>query len=54
MTGRILLALAAFVALVAFLGVFIVRVPRVDLTIVILLAIALVTYDLWTELRQHQ
>lgn len=54
MTGKHVFALAAFTVLVVFLGVFVVRVPRVDLAIVILVTIALVSYDLWTELRQRR
>lgn len=54
MTGKHVFALAAFAVLIAFLGVFVVRVPRIDLTIVVVVTIVLVTYDLWTELRQRR
>jgi hypothetical protein len=39
--------LAAFAALVGFLGVLVVWVPRIDLTGVILLTLVLAGYDLF-------
>jgi len=44
------LAVFAFAVLVAYLGVVAVRVPRLDLQIVIGITILLVVYDLWTEI----
>lgn len=49
-----LFALLAFAVLAAYLGVFAFRVPRPDLVIVIAISIALVIYDLWTELRPER
>lgn len=46
MTDQVLRA-AAFAALVAFLGVLVYWVPRVDLAAVILLTLALAAYDLF-------
>ncbi len=46
MTDQLMRA-AAFAALVGFLGVLVVWVPRVDLTAVILVTLALAGYDLF-------
>lgn len=43
-------ALFAFAWLLAFLGVYVVRVSRIDLHIVIGLTVLLVAYDLWTQI----
>jgi hypothetical protein len=45
-----LLALLAFAALAAFLWIVVAKVARVDLTVVVLLCMVLVIYDLWTQL----
>jgi hypothetical protein len=42
-----LMRLAAFAALVAFLGILVYWVPRIDLTAVILVTLALAAYDLF-------
>ena len=42
-----LMRLTAFAALAAFLGVLVYWVPRIDLTAVILLTLALAGYDLF-------
>lgn len=44
-----LLAGLALVVFVAFLGVLALRVPHLDLQIVIGVTILLVLYDMWTE-----
>jgi len=45
-----LLAGIAVIALLGFYGVMIWFVPRLDLTLAILIGVALVAYDLWTQL----
>jgi hypothetical protein len=42
-----LMRLAAFAALVGFLGILVYWVPRIDLTAVILSTLALAAYDLF-------
>ena len=42
-----LMRLAAFAALAAFLGILVYWVPRIDLTAVILVTLALAAYDLF-------
>ena len=42
-----LMRLAAFAALVGFLGILVYWVPRIDLTAVILVTLALAAYDLF-------
>ena len=49
LTSR-LLALVAFAALLVFFGVVLVKVPRIDLSVAILIGLGLVAYDLWTQL----
>lgn len=49
-----LLALFAFAVFVIYLGVLAVRVPRLDLQIVIGLSILLAAYDLWTEVGKKK
>jgi hypothetical protein len=44
------LALAAFAAFLIFFGVVLVKVPRIDLSVAILIGLALAGYDLWTQL----
>ena len=46
MTDQLMRA-AAFAALVGFLGILVYWVPRIDLTAVILLTVALGAYDLF-------
>jgi hypothetical protein len=53
MTDRILVT-AAFLLLVAFLGVFLWRVPRVDLTIVFLITLVMAGYDLFFYSRNDR
>jgi len=48
-TSRIL-ALIAFAAFMVFLGVVLWKVPRLDLSVAILIGVGLVSYDLWTQL----
>lgn len=45
-----LLALLAFACFLAYLSVFLIRVRRVDIYIVIGLTLLLVGYDLWKQL----
>lgn len=45
------LAFAVFVGFVAIVGF---KVARIDLTIVILLTVALVAYDCWTQLFRRR
>jgi hypothetical protein len=45
-TNRIL-AFIAFITFIAFFGVVVWKVPRVDLTIVVLIGVGLAAYDLW-------
>jgi len=49
-----LLALFAFLACVAFYAAFIIKVPRLDLTIVIAIGLVLVVCDLWTQLVRRR
>ena len=49
-----LLALFAFAVFVAYLAVVVIRVPRLDLHIVIGLTVLLVVYDLWTEIGKKR
>lgn len=49
-----LLALFAFAVFVAYLGVVAVRVPRLDLHIVLGLTVLLAVYDLWTEIGRRK
>jgi len=44
------IALLAFVTLVAFLAVFVRFVPEIDLIIVLLIGVALVAFDLFGDL----
>ena len=44
------LALLAAAALIVFFGVVLWKVPRLDLSAAIVLGLALVAYDLWTQL----
>lgn len=48
------LALLAFAVFVIYLGVLAVRVPRLDLQIVIGLTVLLAAYDLWTEIGKKK
>jgi hypothetical protein len=49
-----LMRLAAFTALVAFLGILVYWVPRIDLTAVILVTLALAGYDLFLSGNAHR
>ncbi len=49
-----LLALLAFAVFVVYLGVLAVRVPRLDLQIVVAVAILMAAYDLWTEIGKKK
>lgn len=54
MTRKRLFALLAFLCLAAFFGIMLFRVPRLDLAGAILIGIALVGYDLWSELKPRR
>jgi len=54
MTRTRLFALLAFLCLAAFLGIVLLRVPRVDLAGAISIGIALVGYDLWSQLKPRR
>ena len=45
-----ILALIAFGCLLAFLGVMIYRVPRLDLALALVVTLALVAFDLWQQI----
>ncbi|WP_183097041.1 hypothetical protein [Mesorhizobium sp. YM1C-6-2] len=51
MTRKRIFALLAFLCLAAFFGIMLYRVPRLDLAGAILIGIALVGYDLWSQLK---
>jgi hypothetical protein len=53
MTDRILVT-AAFMLLLGFLGVFLWKVPRVDLTIVFLVTVIMAGYDLFFYSRNDR
>lgn len=44
------LALLAFAAFLVFLGVVLWKVPRIDLSVAILIGLGLAARDLWTQL----
>jgi len=44
------LALLAFAVLLAYLAVYLVRVPRLDLAVVVTATVLLVAWDLWTQI----
>ena len=50
MTRKRLFALLAFLSLLAFLGVILWFVPRLDLAGAFLIGVLLVVYDLWAQL----
>jgi hypothetical protein len=54
MTRRRIFALLAFLCLAAFFGIMLYRVPRLDLAGAILIGIALVGYDLWSQLKPRR
>jgi hypothetical protein len=54
MTIRRLCGLLAFLSLIAFFGVIMAFVPRLDLAGAVLLGVVLAGYDLWTQLRPRQ
>jgi hypothetical protein len=45
-----LFAVLALASLLAFFAVIMIFVPRIDLSIVLLSCLALMVYDLWTQL----
>ena len=47
------LSTLALLCVIAFLGVFLYRVPRLDLGSVLVLTILMATYDLWREVWRH-
>jgi hypothetical protein len=49
-----LLALFAFGVLVAFLSILLIHVPRIDLTVVIILTLMLAGWDLYQGLRGNR
>ena len=49
-----LLALFALAVFVVYLGVLAVRVPRLDLQIVVGVTVLLAAYDLWTEIGRRK
>lgn len=50
---NLLLAIFAFVVLVAFLAILVIHVPRIDLICVIGVAVALAAWDLYTTFRSR-
>lgn len=50
MLRKRLFAALALLALAAFCGILVRFVPRVDLTIVLLIGLVCATYDIWDEL----
>lgn len=51
---NLLLALFAFVVLVAFLAILLIHVPRIDLMVVIGITVALAAWDLYTTFRSRR
>jgi hypothetical protein len=49
-----LFALLALAGLLAFFGVIMKFVPRLDLSVVLVICLALVIYDLWTQLGRRR
>ena len=45
-----LFAMLALISQLGFFGVIMVFVPRIDLSIVLLICLGLTVYDLWTQL----
>ena len=54
MIRKRLFALLAFLCLLAFFSVMLVRVPRIDLAVAALTGLALAGYDLWTQLKPRR
>ena len=54
MTRKRLFAFLAFLSLLAFFGVILRFVPRLDLAGAFLIGLLLVAYDLWTQLRPRR
>ncbi|WP_175544525.1 hypothetical protein [Mesorhizobium sp. YR577] len=48
------MAAVALFVLASFLGIIVVKVARIDLTIVIGIGVALVGYDLWRQLAPRR
>ncbi len=51
---NLLLAFLAFVTLVAFLVILVIHVPRIDLTVVIGITVALAAWDLYRTFRSRK
>ncbi|MDX1820335.1 MAG: hypothetical protein R3197_05500 [Paracoccaceae bacterium] len=49
-----LMAIFAFLVLVAFLGILVIHVPRLDLTLVIGFTVLLAAWDLYTTHRARK
>jgi len=49
-----LMAVFAFLVLVAFLGILVMHVPRVDLTVVIGVTVLLAAWDLYTTHKSRK
>lgn len=47
-------AIFAFLSFASFFGIIMIFVPRVDLSIIILIGLALVAYDLWDQLFRRR
>jgi hypothetical protein len=54
MTRKRLFALLAFLSLLAFFGVVLWFVPRVDLTAAVCIGLVLAAYDLWIQLKPRR
>lgn len=51
---KLVMALLAFATLVAFLAILLIHVPRLDLTVVIGITLALAAWDLFTTFRRRK
>lgn len=47
-------AIFAFLWFASFFGIIVIFVPRIDLSIIILIGLALVGYDLWDQLFRRR
>jgi hypothetical protein len=54
MTRRRLFALLAFLCLIAFFGVILARVPRLDLGGAVVIGLGLAAYDVWSQLFRRR
>ncbi len=48
---KLFMAILAFVVLVGFLAILVIHVPRIDLICVIVIAVTLAAWDLYTTFR---